>query len=81
MDSIYIVNTCATVIYGFIFGMSLIWWIEYYLKKEPQLYFKNKSEMKREIKKLKSRLHMLKTKLIILEHDQNKSVLEKANNN
>ena len=70
MDSTYIVNSCATIIYGFICGMSLMWWIEYYLKKDSQLNFKNKKEMKKEIKSLKTRLHMLKNKLLVMNSNE-----------
>ena len=68
MDSTYIVNSTATIIYGFVFGMSLMWWIDYSLKKEPHMTLKNRSEIKKEIRDLKTRIHMLKNKLIILEN-------------
>lgn len=68
MDSIYMVNSCATIIYGFFFGMSLMWWIEnYFNKEEPK--FRSLGELRSEIKYLKSRLHMLNSKLSLLKKD------------
>lgn len=68
MDSIYFINSCATIIYGFFFGMSLAWWIEHYLQNDSKNVKNDKTFDKifNEIKFLKIELDVFETKLAIL---------------
>jgi hypothetical protein len=78
MDSIYFINSCATVIYGFFFGMSFMWWVEYYLygnsnKKEINDIY----EIRDEIKFMNIQLDIFKAKLTILEKEHSKRTKNK----
>jgi len=77
MDSFYFINSCATIIYGFFFGMSFMWWVEYYFygnsnKIENKKEINNIYEIRDEIKLMNIKLDIFKAKLAILEKEHYK---------
>lgn len=66
------INSCAVIIYGFAFGMSLTWWIDYYLNNKKDIKNQNLDVVFNEIKFMKIQLDIFKAKLAILDKEYNK---------
>ena len=74
MDFVYFINSSAIIIYGFAFGMSLMWWINYYLNNDTKIVKKNRNldEIFNEIKFIKIQLDIFKARMAILDKEYNK---------
>lgn len=77
MDFIYFINSSAVIIYGFFFGMSLMWWIDYYVNNNSKNIKnvnnnENYNQIYNEIKFIKIQLDIFTARMAILDKEYKK---------